>query len=127
MGGVRAEEVVARVNECINRRDLVGLDDLMTDDHVFTDSELASVRGKPDCIDAWRGFFAQFPDYRNTFTQMIARNARVFIVGFSSCSVPVLDGPALWTAHVSDGKVSHWQVYQDTPTNRAVLQLPEAT
>jgi hypothetical protein len=45
MGGVRAEEVVARVNECINRRDLVGLDELMTDDHVFTDSELASGEG----------------------------------------------------------------------------------
>jgi ketosteroid isomerase-like protein len=121
---MRVEEVVSRFNECINRRDLVGLAELMTDDHMFIDADGASVPGKAECVDAWRGFFAQFPDYRNTFTQLIARGDRVVIVGFSSCSVVVLDGPALWSADVRDDKVAEWRVYHDTPASRAALALP---
>jgi ketosteroid isomerase-like protein len=115
------EEVANRFNACINRRDLSGLAELMTEDHVFTDTLGASVRGKAGCLDAWRGFFEQFPDYRNTFTSLIARGDLTIAVGYSTCAVEALDGPAVWTAEVKDDKVSHWRVYEDTPELRMEL------
>ena len=47
----------------------------------------------------------------------------VTIVGRSECSLPALAGPALWIARVRDGLVSRWQVYEDSPANRALLGI----
>jgi ketosteroid isomerase-like protein len=41
-----AVEVATGFNECINRRDLTGLAALMTEDHAFTSTTGATVRGK---------------------------------------------------------------------------------
>jgi ketosteroid isomerase-like protein len=117
-------EIVTRFNEAINRGDLEGLGALMTDDHTFTDAEGAQVVGKSNCVAAWRGFFEEFPDYRNHFSEVIPRDDRVVVIGYSTCSVAVLDGPALWTAQVAAGKVARWQVYEDTPALRAELGIP---
>jgi hypothetical protein len=54
-------------NERINNRDLDGLAALMTDDHTFIDTAGHAIHGKSACLDAWRRFFAAFPDYRNVF------------------------------------------------------------
>ena len=67
--------IVMWFNECINRRDLGGLSRLMTDDHVFTDSANNTISGKERCVEAWRGFFAAFPDYRNHFEHVVSRVA----------------------------------------------------
>jgi ketosteroid isomerase-like protein len=121
---VHPDEVAIQFNDAINRGDLDALGGLMTDDHTFTDSLGAQVIGKSNCLEAWRGFFAQFPDYRNHFTELIARDDRVVVIGYSTCSVAVLDGPALWTADIEDDRIAHWRVYQDTPAVRAELGLP---
>jgi hypothetical protein len=34
------------------------------------DSAGATIDGKVACLDAWRGFFAAFPDYRNVFEEL---------------------------------------------------------
>src|SRR5689334_17541337 len=57
--------VAVAFNDSINGRDVDGLAGLMTDDHTFVDTEGGSVAGRRDCLDAWRGFFDSFPDYRN--------------------------------------------------------------
>jgi ketosteroid isomerase-like protein len=114
---------MVQFNECINRRALEALALLMTEDHVFTDTLGARVNGKAACVDAWRGFFAAFPDYRNMFEQIRARGELAIAVGYSSCSVEALDGPAIWTALVAGEKVAHWRVYNDTPEVRAELNL----
>jgi hypothetical protein len=44
-------------------------------------------------------------------------------VGYSTCATQVLDGPAIWTATITDGRVAHWRVYQDTPWVRRELNL----
>ena len=113
--------VAVRFNDRINTGDLIGLAALMTDDHTFVDTQGAVVTGKTACVEAWRGFFAAFPDYRNTFTSFGVRDGKVTIVGRSSCSVPVLDGPAIWTATVRHGRVAQWRVYEDTPDVRQRL------
>jgi ketosteroid isomerase-like protein len=104
-------EVVGAFNDAINRRDLDALAALMTDDHRFIDSAGGHTDGKPACIEAWQGFFATFPDYRNVFTDVTDAGGGVVTVrGHSTCSVPVLDGPARWRAVVSDDRVASWHV-----------------
>jgi ketosteroid isomerase-like protein len=122
-GKAHAADVAERFNDCINRGDLAALAELMTPDHLFTDTVGATVAGKAACVDAWRGFFQQFPDYRNTFTQVESRGELAVAVGYSTCALPELQGPAIWTAAVRDGLVSHWRVYHDTPEVRAELRI----
>jgi ketosteroid isomerase-like protein len=105
-----AAAVALRFNDCINARDLAGLAALMTDDHTFVDAEGARVEGKPACVDAWRGFFAAFPDYRNVFATTLTAGDAVEITGRSECSVPELEGPARWSARIRDAKVAQWRV-----------------
>lgn len=107
--------MAVRFNDRINARDLQGLASLMSDDHAFIDSEGSAVSGKPACIDAWRGFFELFPDYRNVFASVRAQGDVVTIVGHSVCSEPSLAGPAVWTATIRGGQVTRWQVHADIP------------
>ena len=118
-----AASIVVRFNDRINGRDLDGLARLMTDDHAFIDSAGMRVAGKPHCLDAWRGFFAAYPDYRNEFASLRANGDVVAVSGRSVCSVPALHGPALWTARLRDGLVCEWRVHEDTPDTRARIGL----
>jgi len=87
--------VVTSFNEAINAQDLDRLGELMTDAHRFVDSTGDTIDGKDACIDAWRGFFAAFPDYRNDFEEYRRLGAGlVFVRGHSVCNVAELDGPA---------------------------------
>jgi ketosteroid isomerase-like protein len=106
-----AAAVALRFNDCINARDLDGLAALMTDDHTFVDSGGARVEGKPACVDAWRGFFAAFPDYRNVFATASTAGDVVEIAGHSECSVEELAGPARWQARIHGARVAQWQVF----------------
>ncbi|MFE5813907.1 YybH family protein [Streptomyces sp. NPDC056479] len=121
-----AVDVVHRFNAAINDRNLDDLASLMSDDHAFVDSEGGTVRGKRACVEAWRGFFAAFPDYRNTFTEVTVRDDVVVVSGYSVCSRPELAGPALWTARVTGTLVGEWRVHEDTPAVRRELGLPQA-
>lgn len=103
--------LVRAFNDAINARDTDALAELMTDDHRFVDPAGAVVEGKAACLDAWRGFFAAFPDYRNVFDR-VAGDGRggVDVEGRSECTDPRLHGPARWHAAVRDGRVAEWRV-----------------
>jgi len=115
--------IALHFNECINSRDIHGLASLMTEDHTFIDMANQAVQGKEKVVEAWQGFFALFPDYRNSFARVESRNHLVAISGYSTCSEKQLDGPALWTAKLKDEKVAEWRVYEDTLANRHLLSL----
>lgn len=118
-----AEAVVEAFNDCINGKDIEGLSRLMTEGHRFVDPAASVVSGKQACLDAWKGFFAAFPDYRNQFDCMMVREDKVVIVGSSTCSDHRLAGPALWQATLSDQRVEEWRVLEDTPANRVSLGI----
>ncbi len=86
--GVDATDVVAAFNDRINARDLDGLTALMTDDHTFVDDAGAAISGRQACAEAWAGFFAAFPDYRNVFETMTAEGETVRVTGHSVCAEP---------------------------------------
>ena len=104
-------DVVAAFNDAINAADLERLEALMTEDHRFVDSAGQEVAGRAACVDAWRGFFASFPDYRNVFEQIReVAPGELVVDGRSVSSDPRLDGPARWSATVVGGQVRRWQV-----------------
>ena len=111
-------------NECINSRDLEGLVRLMTDDHalyLYGRRETTDVKSSRE---AWRGFFAMYPDYMNHFVRIDSTGQSVAIVGHSTCSnEPELRGPALWSAEVRGDLLAEWQVHHDTREQRALLKL----
>lgn len=102
--------VAVQFNECINAGDLRGLADLMTEDHQFVDTEGTVVSGRDACVEAWRGFFAAFPGYRNVFTDMATDETTVTISGYSESAEPALAGPARWTARIAGDRVAEWRV-----------------
>src|SRR5258705_4025670 len=124
-GATDPKSVAVAFNDSINHHDLDGLAALMTADHTFVDTEGGVVAGKGDCLDAWRGFFESFPDYRNVFTSFAVRGDLVTIVGHSLCADPRLAGPALWTATTRNGQVAEWRVHPDTAEVRAQLDAPQ--
>lgn len=117
------KEIVIEFNNCINKRDIRGLEQLMTDNHSFVDSANTVERGKTNCLNAWKGFFQGFPDYKNYFQDIKINNDLVIIVGHSSCSDRILEGPAIWTARIENSKIAEWRVYEDTDKNRQLLRL----
>jgi ketosteroid isomerase-like protein len=123
---MQAREVALRFNDAINRRDVESLVALMTDDHRFVDTAGASFEGRDAARDIWRQFFDGFPDYRNHFETVAEKDGAVVIAGRSSCSDQRLEGPALWSATIRDGKVSEWRVYEDTAERRAALGIAQA-
>jgi ketosteroid isomerase-like protein len=116
--------VAIAFNEAINDHDLNALVALMTDDHCFIDSADQIIQGREAVREAWRDFFATFPDYRNIFNLLLERGDRVMIAGHSTSSIPALRGPALWTAVVRGNAIAEWRVYSDDDDTRRALDLP---
>ena len=115
--------IALRFNEKINARDLTGLGQMMTEDHVFIDIPGEVTEGRSMMVSGWFDFFKAYPDYRNNFTHIEVKDRVVIMVGFSECSHEPLDGPAIWTAKIRDGLVSEWRVHDDTKTTREELGI----
>lgn len=116
--------IVLLFNECINNRDLEGLVQLMSEDHALYVFGRQETEGITPSREAWRGFFATYPDYLNHFVRVDSDGENVAIVGHSTCpSEPELHGPALWSAVVQDDLLTEWQVCQDTPEQRVLMNL----
>lgn len=113
-----------RFNECINTRDLTGLGELMSADHVFIDIPGNVHEGRERMITGWFDFFRTYPDYRNNFTRVEVHEQHVVVmIGFSECSYKPLDGPAIWTAKIGNGLITEWRVYDDTDETRSLLKI----
>ena len=116
--------MAVRFNEMITAADLDGLVSMMTEDHSFIDSEGHIVSGRVACAEAWRGFFAAFPTYRNEFASVDERDGLVIMVGRSFCAEnSELEGPAIWTARTVGTLIAEWRVYDDMPPVRRELGI----
>ncbi len=119
----RDPKIVALLyNEYINARNLEGVIALMAENYQFIDSE-NRVENKEQMKTSWDEFFTEYPDYINSFHTVISRDNLVILLGHSECSLPVLDGPAIWTAKIENDQVAEWRIYLDTEENRRTLNL----
>ena len=119
-----SHRAVIEFNDAINRRDLDSLGALMADGHAFIESDDNVLAGRAEVLEAWKGFFSSFPDYRNDWSKVMRVGGTLIALGRSICSTePALAGPAIWTATTVGAKVSEWRVYEDTPANRRRLGI----
>jgi hypothetical protein len=98
----------------------------MTENHRFIDSAGNQTVGRDSMRVGWQSFFDTWPDYRNEFQELYRSENRVIIVGRSHCSDAALDGPAIWTATVENGKLAEWRVWNDTPQTRSAVGINRA-
>ena len=122
--------VVVSFVDCINHADLDTLAALLAPDHRLEVLDERPVVGHDANVDAWRGYLTSFPSYVIHPRHLAVAGDRVAIVGATTGSH--LDLPdeeelqisVLWIAEVSDGLVRRWAVRDDTPAERAMLELP---
>lgn len=123
MNGKDPKLIALQFNECINKQDIDGLAELMTENHTFIDREGKTGHTKEIMARGWREFFRMFPNYRNTFTRIQSTDNLVVIVGSAYWSEEQPYDPVIWTATIVDDLVQEWRVYSDTAANRQALGL----
>ncbi len=115
--------------EKINRHDVQGLCDLMTDDHRFIDSLGVEVRGRESMRKAWLAYFHMVPDFTIEVQRVLSDGPIVAIFGRSRGTFAPngtllqrnrWSMPSAWRAVIHDLSISEWQVYAD---NEPVRQL----
>lgn len=106
----------------INCADLERLIDLITDDHVFTDSQDNKMTGKENIKQAWIGYFSLFPDYKIEIDKILKDDSLICLFGYASGTYKNLQNeknsnywriPTAWKAIIKDNRVMSWQVYAD--------------
>jgi hypothetical protein len=116
--------------DAINRSDVESILSLMTDDHVFVDSQDNQASGKDNLKQAWTGYFGLFPDYKIEVNEIFEKESLVCILGYASGIYKNIKDernsnywkiPAAWKTIIKDNKIKHWQVYADNIIVRDIL------
>ena len=108
-------------NEYISNQDIKGLTNLMTEDHIFIDSNGIISR---DMIKAWNRFFNGWPAYKNIFTRVESRENLVILIGYALWSKDSKEEDhGIWIATIENDLVAKWQIYKDTQENRSKLNI----
>ena len=120
--------------EAINSANVDKIYNLMTDDHLFVDSQDNRVIGKENMKQAWIGYFALFPDYRIEINEIFEKDALICVLGYASATYKNLKNenngnywriPAAWTAVVKDNLIQVWQVYADNSIMQDIINKNE--
>lgn len=135
------ERVALAFVERINLGDVARLLELMTEDHEFVDMAGDAFRGRELMRQAWTDYYRLFPDYRIQVAATRANSDSIVLVGHSEGTLSAygqlalrqpdgslpedLQGRAIWTARVRQGRIAQWRVCPDTPTVRLCLGLTE--
>lgn len=116
-------QLVLEFVKAINDHDTNKIASLISEDHVFIDSQGNEVHGKDKMIKGWEGYFNLFPDYKIVISQLLDEQSLTVLLGFASASFLGNRGgnpdsywrlPAAWKAVTEGGKINLWQVFADT-------------
>ncbi len=108
--------------EAINCANIDNVCDLLTDDHIFIDSQDNRFIGAENMRAAWTQYFEMFPDYKIEIKETMENDSLISLFGYASGTYKNLKNkensnywriPAAWKAIVKDDKVKLWQVYAD--------------
>ena len=118
-----ADTVHAFVN-AINHQSVDAIAELMTEDHVFTDSLAAAARGRDKMRAGWKSYFHMVPDYTITVEETFSAGAVVILLGMArgTYSGEAWSTPAAWRALVRDDRVAEWRVYADNEPLRQLMR-----
>jgi len=128
---VNPTEVVLGFVEKINAHDVDGLCALMTDDHVFVDSDGNRVAGREAMRAGWATYLKWFPDYHISQEEALAQGDVVAIFG-TARGTYAGDGrqagrkpweiPAAWKAVVREKRVAEWRIYANMEAVRRQME-----
>jgi hypothetical protein len=115
-------KIVIDFIDAINCANVDKMNDLMTNDHLFIDSQDNKMTGKGNMRQAWIGYFDLFPDYKIEINEILKKDSLICILGYASGTYMNLTNennsnhwkiPAAWKAIVKNNKIKQWQVYAD--------------
>jgi hypothetical protein len=131
-----AESVTRDFVDAINRRSVDDLADLMTEDHVFTDSLGNEVFGRDLMRQGWTSYLEMFPDYSITVAESFHSGSVVVLVG-TALGTYCVNGrmlpenrwqmPAAWRASIRGQHVAQRQVFADNDAVRRLTGSSEGT
>jgi ketosteroid isomerase-like protein len=109
---------------CVNRRDIDGLRARMTDGHTLHVFDEEPVSGREALVEAWRGYFASFPEYLIHPHEYVYANNGVAVLGHTTGSHLGLpddverEQTVIWFARVESGRLRLWRLLEDTAHHR---------
>ena len=118
--------------ECINHKDIEGLEQLATDDHVFVDLE-GNVQelGREGIREAWEQYFELAPRYLIHLEKVYPQGDHVVMIGRTTGSHLDLPYPEdfreklMFIAKVRHGQVAEWRLEYDKPESRRNHAVPQ--
>ena len=108
--------------DAINKSNVEGILNLISEDHVFIDSQDNKLTGKDNLKQAWTGYFELFPDYKIKINEVFEKDSLICMLGYASGTYKNIKNknnsnywriPAAWSAVIENNKVKKWQVYSD--------------
>lgn len=123
--------IVLEFVECINKHDLEGMANLMTDDHLFTDAHNNSTTGKENMKSSWSVYFEWFPDYTIEVCDIIQGGSCTAVFGFANGTYRNMHNneksnhfhlPSAWRVVIEDDKIKQWQVFSDTKVPTMIME-----
>jgi ketosteroid isomerase-like protein len=133
---MNAIETVERFLERINARHVDRLLEMMTDDHVFTDSLGHTISGQQKVRAARHGYYGLCPDYWVSHSDIFQNGSCVAVFGSAGGTIAANGKllpenkwrtPAAWYAVVQDGLLKEWRVYADNKQVYDILAKPKRT
>ena len=127
----REINTVQSFNNAINEGNVELLSSLMTEDHTFVDASGVAHSGVKEMTDGWADFFQTFPDYKNSFENILQDGNLVVAVGTAYGTyngnrglVPAnkIQWSAAWKAIVENDKIKLWQVYADWTEGMKIIE-----
>jgi steroid delta-isomerase-like uncharacterized protein len=130
---MESAEVVLQFVAAINEADVDRLAALMTEDHVFVDSDGSKTTGRDRMREAWSRYFSMMRDHRINVEETFSSGNTVAVIGLAtgSCAtagrpstVRRWSVPAAWRAVVERGRIATWQVFVNPEPILAAMRGP---
>ncbi len=122
--------IILEFVDFINKHDIEGMTNLMTDDHTFIDAHNNKVTGKDTMKASWQLYFGWFPDYTIEVCDIIQGGQCIALLGFANGTYHNLNNPersnyfhlpSAWKVIVENDKIKQWQVYADTKVPNDIM------
>ncbi len=116
----------------INQGDIQGLTAYLAPHHVFIDTQGDVENDFQKIIEGWRNYLESYPTYQIYVRRVFLTDNRVVLIGHTTGSHLNLPDPeefhaegVIWVSQVEDGKLTLWQLFNDTFENHQRLNLEE--
>jgi len=133
---MNVEEIALQFVDAINHADVNRLAILMTNDHIFVDSDGSKIIGRAAVLDAWTQYFSMMRDYRVVVHETYSSEKTVILVGtatgvYIGISQPHPENhwavPATWRVVTEANQVAVWQVFVNPEPILAAMHNKEET